>query len=394
MPIFKYTGYKEDGSEVEGALEADGQRDAVIKVKAIGVYPKEIIRAESFKKSRLLGITFKRPTHLLSEITRNLSTLLSSGVPVIEAIGAMSSEQRGQWRDIIIDIKERLSAGASLARAIQAYPSIFPGFYTSMVSAGENSGRLIEVFLKLSDFLEAQESIKNKLRNSLIYPIFMACVCVVVISFLFIFVIPKITKIFEDTAASLPFITVILVWVSTAFHKLWWLAVILAAVALVLYKRLKETKGEIIDAILLKVPGGILQSLYMSRFALTMSFLLSGGLPILQAMQLSAKATGNAVLENKIMAARNLVSQGARLSASLGAFPPTFLQIISTGEQSGQLSEVLRKAAVSYEAEFDRKLQKAVNLLEPSLILFMGLIVGFIVIAVLLPIFELNQLIK
>lgn len=391
MPIFKYTGYKADGSEIEGAFEADSPDDAIVKVKSIGVYPKKIARAISFKK-RVFSIT--RLSLLLPEITRSLSTLLLSGVPLIEAVGAMAGEQKGQWKNILIDIKDRLSAGASLARAMQAYPSIFPEFYVSMVSAGEGSGKLAEVLSKLSDFLETQKSIKNKLRTALVYPIFMTLVSIFVLSFLFTFVIPKITKIFEETSTALPFITRLLILISAVFHKFWWVIVALIAVSTVFYKRLKETKREVIDAILLKTPGKILQSLYMSRFALTMSFLLSGGLPILQAMQLSAKATGNAFLENKIMSARNLVSQGARLSSSLEGFPLTFLQIISTGEQSGQLSDVLKKAAKSYETEFDRKLQGAISLLEPSLILFMGLCVGFIVIAVLLPIFELNQLIR
>ncbi|MBI5050568.1 MAG: type II secretion system F family protein [Nitrospirae bacterium] len=232
------------------------------------------------------------------------------------------------------------------------------------------------------------------MRTSLIYPVFMIFVSIIVLSFLFTFVVPKITKIFEGTSASLPFITIILIWISNVFHKLWWLIGALVIAGLLTYKRLKETKRDIIDTLLLKAPGRILQSLYISRFALTMSFLLSGGLPILQTMKLSAKVTGNITLENKIMTARGLVSQGARLSNSLEGFPPTFLQMVSTGEQSGQLAEVLKRAAAYYEVEFERKLQRLTSLLEPSLILFMGLIVGFIVAAVLLPIFELNQLIK
>lgn len=391
MPIFKYQGYKQDGSEIKGTVEADGQKDASIKIKAIGVLPKEITEAIFFKKKIL---QWKRLPSLLPDITRSLSTMLSSEVPLIEAVGAIASEQKGQWKGILTDIKDRLSAGATLARATQAYPLIFPDFYTSMVAAGENSGRLTEVLSKLADFLEAQTSIRNKVQTSLIYPLFMAFVSILILSFLFTFVVPKITKIFEETAATLPLITVILIWVSTAFRKFWWLLLLLAAGAVVFYQWFKKTKREKIDLILLKLPFGTLQSLYMARFSMTMSFLLSGGIPILSALQLTAKVTGNAVLENKIMAAQNLVSQGAKLSTSLEGFPPTFLQIISTGEKSGQLAKVLERAAISYEAEFDKKLQRVVSLLEPILILFMGLIVGFIVIAVLLPIFELNQLIK
>ncbi len=391
MPIFKYQGYKQDGSEIKGTVEADGQKDASIKIKAIGVFPKEITEAIFFKKKIL---QWKRLPSLLPDITRSLSTMLSSEVPLIEAVGAIASEQKGQWKGILIDIKDRLSAGATLARATQAYPLIFPDFYTSMVAAGENSGRLTEVLSKLADFLEAQTSIRNKVQTSLIYPLFMAFVSILILSFLFTFVVPKITKIFEETAATLPLITVMLIWISTAFRKFWWLLLLLAAGAVVLYQWLKKTKREKIDSILLKLPFGTLQSLYMARFSMTMSFLLSGGIPILSALQLTARVTGNAVLENKIMAAQNLVSQGVKLSTSLEGFPPTFLQIISTGEKSGQLAKVLERAAISYEAEFDKKLQRVISLLEPILILFMGLIVGFIVIAVLLPIFELNQLIK
>ncbi len=149
-----------------------------------------------------------------------------------------------------------------------------------------------------------------------------------------------------------------------------------------------------LDSILLKDPSGILMGLYMLRFSMTMGFLLSGGLPILNAMQLTSKATGNSVLEKRIMSAQDLVSQGAKLSTSLEGFPPTLLQIIATGEQTGNLPEVLKRTAESYETEFDRKLQRAISLLEPSIILLMGLVVLFIVLAVLLPIFDLNQIMQ
>ena len=390
MPLFKYIGYDEGGTETEGIIEADGHKDAVIKVKSKGVFPKEIKEAVAKKK-----ILFKKPSPLiLTSITRRLSTLISSGVPLVEAIGALSSEQKGIWRNILTDIKDSLTAGSSLARAMQAYPEIFPDFYTGLIAAGESSGKLTDVLQKLANFLETDIKIKNKVKTALIYPTFMACVSVVILIFLFTFVIPKITKIFEDTSTSLPLITVILIWISAAFKNFWWLLLAAAGGSVMLFRKLKETRKDIIDFILLKEPTGILMELYMLRFTLTMSFLLSGGLPILRAMQLTSKATGNVVLENKIIKAKDLVSQGARLSSSLEGFPPSILQIISTGEKTGKLPEVLEKTAESYESEFDRKLQQAMSLLEPSLILIMGLIVGFIVVSVLLPIFELNEIMR
>jgi general secretion pathway protein F len=390
MPIFKYRGYDSEGLETEGVVEADGKKDAAIKIKSKGVFPKEISGATA--KRALLSS--KLSPLILASITRRLSTLLASGVPLTESIGALSAEQKDDWKNILIDLKENLTAGASLSRAMQGYPDIFPDFYTGMIAAGESSGKLTEVLLKLADFLENENNIKSKVRTALIYPMFMAAVSILILVFLFTFVIPKITKIFEDTSASLPFITVALIWISNMFKNLWWLLLLIAAGIVMLYRWVRKNKKELIDGILLKDPTGILMGLYMLRFSMTMGFLLSGGLPILKSMQLTSKATGNVVLEHRILSAQTLVSQGSRLSSSLDGFPPTLLQIISTGEQTGRLAEVLIKTAESYESEFERKLQGAIGLLEPVLILTMGLIVGFIVVAVLLPIFELNQVMR
>ncbi len=391
MPVFKYRGYNQNGSSSEGVIEADGQKDASIKLKLKGIFPREITESlpsgKNFFSKKFSPLT-------LANITRRLSTLLSSGVPLIEAISALSSEQKGEWRNILTDLKDRLAGGSSFARAMESYPAIFPDFYTGMIAAGESSGKLTEVLLKLSDYLESELNIKSKITTALVYPAFMAFVSISIVLFLFTFVIPKITKIFEETSVSLPFVTIILIWISSALKNFWWLLLALAAGAVVLFRKIKRTNRAFIDSMLLKEPTGILTGLYMLRFSMTMGFLLSGGLPIMKAMQLTSRATGNIVLENKIMAAQNRVSQGARLSSSLEGFPPTLLQIISTGEQTGKLPEVLQKTAESYESEFDRKLQRAISLLEPVLILVMGLVVGFIVVSVLLPIFEMNQVMK
>ncbi|MEN8262392.1 MAG: type II secretion system F family protein [Nitrospirota bacterium] len=391
MPVFKYIGYDQAGSETNGIIEADGQKDAALKVKSKGIFPKEITEASAGKKR----VIFKKaPPLILPVITRSLSTLLSSGVPLIDSIASISAEQKGDWRNMLTDIRESLAGGSSLARAMQAYPSIFPDFYTGMVEAGENSGKLTDVLLKLADYLESETSIKSRVKTALIYPAFMTCISILIIVFLFTFVIPKITSIFEGTSATLPFVTVMLIWISDILQSFWWLLLGIIAGASFLFRKLKETKKELIDSILLRDPSGILMGLYMLRFSMTMGFLLSGGLPILYAMQLASKATGNVVLEKRIMSAQNLVSQGAKLSTSLEGFPPTLLQIIATGEQTGTLPEVLKRTADSYEAEFDRKLQRAIGLLEPSIILLMGMVVLFIVLAVLLPIFDLNQMMQ
>ncbi|HSB31912.1 MAG TPA: type II secretion system F family protein, partial [Candidatus Sulfobium mesophilum] len=287
-----------------------------------------------------------------------------------------------------------VSAGASLSRALEAHPGLFPEFYINMVAAGEQSGTLDRVLIRVADFLEKQASIQSKLRAAMIYPVFMASVGFVVMSFLFTFVVPKIVKIFENSKSALPFITVVLIKVSNLFVNYWWLVIILAVGLVMAIRRLREKHGRYLDDLKLRLPGNVLQSLYFGRFARTLGFLLGGGLPMLRSLELSAKSTGNIVIGERIRQAAKSVAEGARLSASLEGFPPVLLQLIATGEKSGSLAEVLNKTADSYEEDFERRVQRALALLEPSMILLMGLVVGFIVLAVLLPMFQLNQLVK
>lgn len=391
MPIFQYKGYRTDGSEATGAIEANSLKDAVLRLKDSGLYPKDVTET-AYKDSKGL---FRRPDiSLLPSTTRQLSTLLSSGVTLMDALNSLSEENKGYWKNMLVNIKENVAGGSSLSKALEEYGNIFPAFYVNMVAAGEASGNLDKVLKRMAGFLEAQENLKSKVRASMIYPVFMICVGFIVLSFLFTFVIPKITRIFKDTATALPFITVILITISDIFQRYWWLLIGLLLGAITGFKRMREKKRVFIDKLILRLPGNILQSLYYGRFARTLGFLLEGGLPVLRALELSAKSIGNQVLEMKVMEAGKHVAEGARLSASLEGFPPVLLQLISTGERSGKLIEILKNAADTYEEEFSRRVQKALSLLEPVMVLFMGLIVGLIVLAVLLPIFQLNQLVK
>ncbi len=391
MPIFQYRGYRSDGSEAAGTLEASSLKDAVLKLKESGLYPKNVKEAIH---RRSLSLFHRFDASLLPSITRQLSTLLSSGVTLMDALSSISEENRGLWGNMLVNIKERVAAGSSFSKALEDYEKVFPEFYVNMVAAGEASGNLDDVLSRLSDFLEARANLRSKVRASMVYPIFMICIGFVVLSFLFTFVIPKITKIFKDTESALPFITIVLITISDIFHNYWWLLLGIISVAVFGLRRLRERNRLFIDRLVLRLPGNILQSLYFGRFTRTFSSLLGGGLPVLRALEFAAKSIGNKILETKISDAGKRVAEGARLSASLEGFPPVLLQLIATGEKSGRLVEVLKKAADSYEEEFSRRVQKALSLLEPGVILFMGLIVGFIVLAVLLPIFQLNQLIK
>ena len=313
---------------------------------------------------------------------------------MLEALKSLAEDNKGSWKGILIGIREGIAGGSSLSRTMSEHKDIFPEFYMNMIAAGETSGNLDSVLSSLADYLEKQDAIKQRVKTAMLYPVFMVCVGFIVLSFLFTLVIPKIVKIFEDTKSALPLITIILIKVSNIFRNYWWLIAGAITGGVIGFRKFREKNETLVDRLIIKIPGGIIQNLYFARFTRTFGFLLAGGLPVLRALELSSKSVGNKYIENKIAAAREKVAEGAMLSSSLNGFPPVLLQLISTGEKSGRLVEVLNKAADSYEEEFSRKVQRALSLLEPSMILIMGLIVGFIVFAVLLPMFQLNQLVR
>lgn len=391
MPIFKYRGYTSDGRDVNGSIEAAGLNDAMLRVRAEGIFPSEVAESVVTGKKRIFQRTDES---FLPNVTRQLSILLSSGVPLMEAFQSLSAEHKGFYREMLIAIKERVSGGASLSKALEEFSRIFPEFYINMVHSGEQSGTLDKVLMRLADFLESWDTVRAKVRSAMIYPLLMMGVSIIVLSFLFTFVIPKIVKIFDDTKAALPFITLVLIFVSNVFIKYWWLILGVVLGAGVIVRRFLVSHRLFVDGLLLRLPGNVIQSLYYSRFAGNLGFLLEGGLPMLKALGLSARSMGNRKLEASVLNAERRVAEGQSLSSTLEGFPPVFIQLVSTGEKSGKLPDTLNRAARAYEEEFNRKVNSAVSLFEPAMILTMGLVVLFIVLAVLLPMFQLNQLIK
>lgn len=389
MPIFDYRGYKADGGDVVGSLEADSPKDALSKVRGLGFFPSQV--TEHVHKDRFWSR--KNIKTAIPDVTRQLSTMLSAGVPLLDALKSLSDESAGAWKSLLMDVRERVSAGASLSRAMQD-TKIFPEFYTNMVAAGEQSGMLDQILPRLADFLDKQADLEGRVRTSLIYPTFMICVSFIVISFLFAFVIPKIVGIFNNYNAVLPLVTRILIFVSNFFINYWWLIITIIAAAVFMVKRVQRENRKLIDGILLRTPGNVVQSLYYGRFARMLSLLLNAGLPILKAIGLASKSIGNTKLQDSLLTAEKKVMEGANLSSSLEGFPPIFIQLVATGEKTGKLPDVLNRAADSYEEEFSRRVQRLLSVLEPAMILIMGLVVGFIVFAVLLPMFQLNQLVR
>jgi general secretion pathway protein F len=400
MATFRYNAYKPDGREVTGLLEAETVRDATARLRKDGLYPRDVAAAEATGGA----LRFRRRVGLpeLSLMTRRLATLLGSSVPVFEAIATLHEQELpGELKNILSRIRERLGEGAGLAKALAAEPKVFSESYVSMVAAGEASGALDIVLERLAEFMEDQDAVRSKVVTSLAYPLLMVIVGTAVMIFLLAFVIPKIVTVFENNKAALPLITVLLIKGSSLLRKGWWALAILAGAAAYAWQRLKRREAVRLwqDRIILRLPmvGPLVQRLILSRFAKVLGLLLMSGVPVIRALEITGEVVVNRTYRSFLQGVREELIQGVSLSASLRnspLFPPLLVHMIGVGEKSGQLENMLVKAGAAFEKEFDSAISRSMALLEPLLVLAMGVCVGTVVVAVLLPIFELNQLIK
>lgn len=403
MPTFRYKAYSTTGSSVSGTVEADSERQAMQQIKAKGLLPREVVE-EGGAQGHSGSFSFRRgvPADELSLFTRRLATLVASSIPLFEAMGSLcEQEDNGPLRQALVRVKERIAEGASLSRALAAEPDIFGESYVSMVAAGEAGGALDAVLERLADFLEEQEQVRSKVTSALAYPILMVLVGGGVMLFLLTVVIPRIVTIFEDSKAALPLITIILIKVSHFLQGYWWIPTALIIASVPLYRKAMKRDDMRLkrDSLLLRLPmaGGMLQRLILSRFARVLGLLLSSGVPIMKALEITGEVVVNRVYRSYLRGVMEEVAQGGTLSGSLKKsllFPPLLVHLVGVGEKSGNLEGMLVKAGVAYEREFSSRLTKLMGLMEPLLVLAMGVAVGIVVLAVLLPIFELNQLIK
>jgi general secretion pathway protein F len=403
MPTFRYSAFRENGSSVAGEIDADGLLEARLALKKQGLYPREIVESGAGEVKGLRRFFGRRvPLAEQSLMTRRLSTLIGSSVPVYEAVTTLHDQERpGELKSLLFRIRFRLAEGSGLARAMAEEPHVFQESYVSMVAAGETSGALDSILERLADFLEDQEAVRSRTLTALLYPALMALVGTGVMMFLLAFVIPKIVVIFEQNKAALPLITVLLIKVSNLVRHGWWLMLAAVAGLYFAYHRLmvRERFRERRDALLLKVPiiGSLLSKLILSRFARILGLLLSSGVPVIRALEITGEVVVNRRYRHAIDTCREELAQGGSLSASLrepALFPPLLVHMAAVGERGGTLEAMLTKAGVAFEKEFVATVTRAMALLEPLLVLAMGVVVGVVVIAVLLPIFQLNQLVR
>jgi general secretion pathway protein F len=400
MPIFQYRAYNAAGKEVSGDIEAPSLKEATERLRNESLFPKTL----SLQAARVRGFGRRERVSLneLAATTRQLSTLISSGSALFDALSALSAEEENATlANTLVGVKESISGGSSLSKALEAHRAIFPEMYIRTVEAGEASGTLDKVLARLADYLESRAKVRDQVRTALLYPAVMTVVGFGVLFFLFLFVLPKITGIFADTKQALPFITIVLLTIVRILRGYWFLVILGAGAAFWGAKRyMKTPKGrESRDRFFLSAPltGKLFTKFYMAGFARTLGSLLESGIPILSALEMTRRVLNQSVFEKALTGAIKDVTEGMALSASLknsGVFPGVLVHLITTGEKSGDLPGLLLKAAASYEREFESSLQRSLTLLEPALILAMGVVVGFIVLAILLPIFELNQVIR
>lgn len=402
MPVFRYKAYNARGKGVSGEVEALSLKEALRSLKSTGIFPKEVFSVQEREGFGIRGAILGRRVSLteLAASTRQLATLLKAGVALFDALGFLVNEGENKvLKTRLIDIKEKVAEGVSFARALEPHQDVFPEVYIRMVEAGEASSTLDSVLLGLADYLEKRSLVRSRIVTAFIYPVLMTLVGISVLAFLLLFVMPKIILIFEDTNEALPFVTVILLS-ATQFLKNFWFFIIILAVGLFWALRvyINKPKGKVVaDALVLRLPviGRLLKDYYSQLLASTLGSLLESGVPLLKALEMTGKVLNQTEFTKVLEKAIEEVTEGSALSKSFEAtvVPPLLVHMTAIGERSGELSSLLLKAGQTYAKSFETSVARALSLVEPLLILLMGFMVGFIVLAILLPIFELNQMV-
>jgi len=401
MATFAYKVRTSQGSVITGTLDAPELRQAVSRLKANRFTILEI--NEKRPGGNFLSSFFK-PKVKAKEIvifSRQLSTMINAGVPIVQGIGIISEQiQAPVFKEIVIHIREDIESGATIADSMGKYPSVFSQLYVNMVRAGELGGVLSEILERLSTYLESAEKLKGKVKGAMVYPAVVLFFALGITVFLLIFVIPTFQTVFASFGADLPLPTKIMIGLSNFMRKyvLLVLGVPIAAVAGL--KRFAKTElGRAkFDTLALKLPvfGTLTQKVSVAKFTRTLGTLVRSGVPILSAMETVAKTSGNWVVESAIMNARESIREGEKITDPLSkcpVFPPMVIQMIKVGEETGKLDEMLIKIADFYDEEVDVAVTAMASMIEPVIIVFMGLLVGSIVIAMFLPLFQLADVV-
>jgi general secretion pathway protein F len=407
MPGFKYTAYDLDGREQRGVLESDSPRLARAQLREQGLFPLDVTQIEAANDT---GAKSSRSAHLgtsdLSRVTRQLATLLGAGLTVEQTLNALveQAESEGE-RQLLAGIRSAVREGQSLGAALGLYPRTFPDLYRTLVTAGEASGKLPDVLSRLADYVEEREALRQKLLVALIYPMIVLTVCVLVVTGLMTYVVPKVIAVFESTRQTLPLMTRGLMAISALLQitGVFWVIAAVAGFFAARRALQRESVRMKWHLWLLGVPlvGRMIRSRESAQLAATLSILVGSGVPVLNALNAGVGVVSNLPMRRALDRAALAVREGASLSRALQAqqgkpplFPPVMVHLIASGEASGRLTQTLDSAARQQQRDVETRTAAFAAMVEPAMILIMGVVVLAIVLAVLLPIFELNQLVS
>lgn len=406
MPVFEYKALDSSGDSVQGVIDADDPGEARSKLRRQAIYPTELWQegktAVVSREVDLGGIWQRISKREIAVFTGQLATLLEARLPLVDSLSSLVEQlQDKTLKRVLADVRERVGEGSALSAALAQYPQTFSSLYVNMVRAGEKSGALEKILRRLADYAEDEAAFRNRLRAALAYPLFMVLIGAGVLFFLFSFVIPMVTRVFVDMDRALPLITLILISLGDFLRASWWLVLLGVGAILAAGKWfLSKERGRFLgDKLKLRIPllGSLFQDIAVARFSRTLGTLLGSQSPILTSLDVVKDVMGNAVFSRALEAARDEIGEGGNIANPLKKsrlFPPLVTRMIAVGEESGNLEGMLFKVADTYDNEVQTKVSAFISLLEPLIILAMGLMVGFVVLAVLLPIFEMNQIIR
>jgi len=406
MPVFEYKALTAAGKAVTGLREADSPKSLRGTLRREGVFLTEVVGQKQHDAQAARDVNVRRwvlgriSAEDLAIATRQLAVLVHAGVPLVEALTALVEQvDKERMKRVLGDVKQRVNEGSSLADALAAHPRVFGELFVNMIRAGEHSGALEIVLVRLADFTESQARLRSKIMGTLAYPAAMMVIGTIVLGILFTVVIPRVTKIFADTKATLPWMTRFLIAFTGFITAYWWAVLILIAGAIwgfLHWKKTTEGRARW-HRFILTVPifGRLARIIAIGRFARTLSTLLKSGVPLLVAMDIVKNVVGNVRLAEVIDQARDAIREGESIAAPLkrsGEFPPLVHHMVAIGERSGALEEMLANVASAYEDQVDTTISALTSLLEPIMIVAMGGVVAFIVFSVLMPILQINTL--
>jgi general secretion pathway protein F len=405
MPVFAYKALDQRGKNVEGLKEADSPKSLRGALRREGLYLTEVTGEKQAKAAspevnvrRWVGGRVKADD--VAVATRQLAVLVNAGIPLVEALTALVEQvDHERLKRVLSAVKQRVNEGSSLADALAQHPKAFSNLYVNMIRAGESSGALDVVLFRLADFTESQARLRSKVLGTLTYPAAMVVIGAAVMGILFTVVIPKITKIFEDTKVVLPWTTRILLGIANFMHDFWWAMILLLAGGIYGFIRWRRTEAGrarwdiwVLDA---PIFGSLIRQVAVARFSRTLATLLKSGVPLLTALDIVRNIVGNTRLAAVIEEARESIKEGESIAAPLkrsGEFPPLVYHMIAIGEKSGELEDMLGNVANAYDSQVETKIAALTSLLEPIMIVVMGVAVAFIVFSILMPILQINTI--